>query len=72
MPETKFKNNKLRGRIVEKFGTISKFAEAVGKSRSTISLMLSDRVGMDRKDIGAFCSVLDIKTEEIPDYFFTQ
>lgn len=72
MNPTEFKSNKLRGRIVEKYGSISNFSKAIGKDRSTISLKLTGKTGMDRDDIVMFCSALNIPYSELGDYFFTQ
>ena len=66
-----FSNRKLRGRIVEKYGTISNFSEFVGRNRSSVSMILNGKAEMDRQDIVLFCSALDIKDKEIGDYFFT-
>ena len=72
MANCSYDNNKLRGRIVEKFGTINNFSEAIGKNRSSISLMLNEKAVMDREDISLFCSALEIGHDEIGDYFFTE
>lgn len=63
--------SKLRGRIVEKFGTISAFAEAIGASIATISMKLNGKTEFSKKDIEIWAKHLDIATEEYCDYFFT-
>lgn len=71
MADQTFNSRKLRGRIVEKYGTISNFSDSVGRNRSSVSMILNGKAEMDRQDIVLFCSALDIKDREIGDYFFT-
>ena len=42
---------KLRGRITEKFGSESRFAEALGVSLISVSKKLTGRAGFSKKDI---------------------
>lgn len=63
--------NKLLGRIVEKVGTQSKFAEKMELSERTISLKLNGKVGWKQSEISKACAVLEICETEIPAYFFT-
>ncbi len=62
--------SKLLGRIVEKVGTQSRFAEKMGMSERTISLKLNGKVGWKQDEIVKACEVLDIRDMEIPNYFF--
>ena len=71
MPRDLFDSSKLRGRIVEKYGTISNFSKQFGKDRSTISLYLNGGRGLSRENIILFCDLLDIDKDRIGDYFFT-
>ena len=66
-----FDNSKLRGRIVEKYGTISNFSDSIGKNRSSMCLALNDKRSMDRNEILNICRALDIESKDIADYFFT-
>lgn len=61
---------KLLGRIVEKVGTQSNFADEMGLSERSVSLKLNGRVGWKQTEIAKACEVLDIKDEDIPAYFF--
>lgn len=61
---------KLRGRITEKFGSESRFAEALGVSLISVSKKLTGRAGFSKKDIERWCDLLDIPIEEIGSYFF--
>ena len=63
--------NKLKGRIIEKFGTQGNFAKAIGVSERTLSLKLDNRVDWKQSEIGKACELLEIPKEEIADYFFT-
>lgn len=62
--------SKLLGRIVEKVGTQSNFAEKMELSERTISLKLNGKVGWKQGEIAKACQVLDINDHEIPAYFF--
>ena len=62
---------KLRGRIVEKFGTIGKFGDAVGLSGTSMSKKLTGTTGFSQADIIRWCELLDIDMEEVGAYFFT-
>lgn len=64
--------SKLRGRIVEKFGTISAFSEAVGSSIQSVSNKLNCKTDISRDEILHWSSVLDISSNEYGLYFFTQ
>ena len=61
---------KLLGRIVEKVGTQSKFADYMGLSERTVSLKLNGKVGWKQSEIANACQVLEIHETEIPAYFF--
>lgn len=64
--------NKLRGRIIEKFGTIEKFADFLGKSRITVSNKLNGKSNFSRDDIIFWSSALEISQDEIGSYFFEE
>lgn len=63
--------NKLKGRIIEKFGTQGSFAKAMGMSERTLSLKLDNQVDWKQSEIVKACELLEIPKEEIVDYFFT-
>lgn len=65
-------HSKLRGRIVEKFGTISAFTEALGSSMVTVSAKLNNKSGFSRGDIERWSELLEIPFAEIGLYFFTK
>lgn len=61
---------KLRGRIVEKYGTINAFADAIGLSSVAVSYKLNAKRGFKQADIVKWCEALDITPDEIGGYFF--
>ena len=62
--------DKLRGRIVEKFGSQSKFAEFIGVSEVNVSKKMNGKVQFDQDDIVLWCDALDIPIMEAGNYFF--
>lgn len=62
--------NKLRGRIVEKFETQEKFAEALGITPGTLSQKLKNKSELKREEISKWCELLEISTDDLPSYFF--
>lgn len=62
---------KLRGRICEKFGTQTKFAEAMGMNLVALSRRLNGVIGWTQSEIVLAVKLLDIPVEEIWEYFFT-
>lgn len=67
-----FDYSKLRGRIIEKFGSIKAFAKAYGLSHVTMSNKLNGKVAISQDDIMKMAKpeLLDIQPEEIHEYFF--
>lgn len=63
--------NKLIGRIIEKFGTRKKFAEAIHMSENSLSLKLNNKTGFSQEDIDLWAQLLDIDVAEYGSYFFT-
>lgn len=61
---------KLRGRIVEKYGTTGKFAEAIKCSRTTVSSKLNKKTDMSKNDIDIWLKALDIPEEKVYEYFW--
>ena len=67
-----FNYSKLRGRMVEKFGTIEKTAEASNIRRDMISQALNGKRAFTQQEISTLAEVLEIPKLEIGTYFFTQ
>lgn len=64
--------HKLRGRIVELYGTAGAFAEAIGLSKNSVSMKLNGKKGFSQSDIILWCEKLSIQIEEIGEYFFKE
>lgn len=62
--------DKLRGRIIERFKTQERFAQSLGISKNSLSLKMNGKTGFSQDDVKKWCDLLDIKTEEIGEYFF--
>ena len=65
--------SKLRGRIIEKFGSQKAFAKAYGISENSMSKKIQGVTAISLVDIEKMSSpdMLDIAPEDIPVYFFT-
>lgn len=66
----KYNYSKLRGRIVEKFGTLRVFSENMGWSERTNGLKLNSSVEWSQSEIIKACVLLDINKEHMQAYFF--
>lgn len=64
--------SKLRGRIVEKYGSISSFADHLSISRTALNNKLGNRTDISRKDIICWSKLLEITPEDYPAYFFVE
>ena len=71
MEKIRFDYSKLRGRIVEKFGTQQAFAIDLGISDCSISTKLNGHSYFTQLEIAKAIKLLDISEEEVTSYFFT-
>lgn len=62
--------NKLKGRIVEKYGTQHAFAAQIGRSEQTVTAKLAGRSAFTQADIVKWCNALEIGKDEVGGYFF--
>lgn len=62
--------NKLKGRIIEKYGTQKVFAEALGVSNNLVSLKMQGKVPFSKEDMIKWSELLDIPPEHYYEYFF--
>ena len=67
-----FDYSKLRGRIVEEFGTQQAFAKALGVSARTLSLKMNNRIPFGQGEIDSAITLLDATPQDIKAYFFTK
>ena len=63
--------SKLRGRIVEKFGSVRAFSQELNVQQEGISHRLHNGKCLSHKSIMKWAQVLDISQERIGIYFFT-
>ena len=63
---------KLRGKILEVFGTNECFSNALGIDPSSLSAKLNNKSPWKREEIEKACELLGIPIEEVYLYFFTQ
>lgn len=62
--------SKLRGRIKEIYGSEKKLAEEMRINPTTLSRKLNNPNGLKTKDVQIMMEMLQIKPQEIYDYFF--
>lgn len=63
--------NKLRGRIIEMYGTQSRFAEELGISQNSVSKKMNCQTEFSQDDIIQWSILLNVKKDEYGEYFFT-
>ena len=64
--------DRLKGKIREVLGTQGKLAEQLKLDETTVSNKLNCNTYFTQKEILKICLLLNIKLEEIPEYFFKQ
>lgn len=62
--------NRLRGRIIEKYGSQGGFAKALNTTEQTITGKLTGKTQFSQKDIIRWCDALDISAGSVGRYFF--
>lgn len=62
--------SKLKGRIVEKYGTMRSFAEVLGIAPQYISPKLNGKIDITKTDIEKWARLLDITRDDYGKYFF--
>ncbi|MDD3570545.1 MAG: DUF739 family protein [Lachnospiraceae bacterium] len=62
---------KLKSRILEMYGSYSKFTDKLDMLESTLFLKLSDKEVWEQNEICKSIQLLKLKNEEIGSYFFT-
>lgn len=63
-------HSKLRGKIVEKYGTQAVFAERIGKTEQSVTAKLNGRSQFSQEDIVTWSNALGILVNEVGEYFF--
>lgn len=67
-----FDTSKLRGRMIEKFGSQTGFCEVTKHSTSFVSQYLNGKTDLDQNTIDKWVELLDVAVEDIPAFFFTK
>lgn len=67
-----FDFRKLRGRIIEKYGSQDEFAKEYGVSRVILSKKMNNKCAFTSSDIIRMSEMLEIPKEEVGAYFFTE
>lgn len=67
-----FDYSKLKGKIVEKFGTQGAFAKALGLSQRSLSFKLQGKVFFRQDEIDKSINLLGIEPADIDKYFFAR
>ena len=65
-----FDYSKLRGKIIEKFGSQMSFAKAMDISERTLSLKMSGKRTWKQPEICLAINLIGLSNEDISDYFF--
>ena len=66
-----FNYNKLRGKIVEVFGTQDNFAKKLGISTNALSRKLNNKISLSQKEVIQWAELLGICEKDYKAYFFT-
>lgn len=72
MKKIMFDYSKLLGRIKECGYTQETLAKHIGIAESSMCLKLNNKAHFKDQEVAAICIALEIKSEEIGLYFFTQ
>lgn len=67
----KYSYRKLRGRIVEIYGTMEAFSRELRISKVSMSNKMNGKSNFSQSDMERWGTALDIPTEEYGLYFFT-
>lgn len=65
-----FEYRKLRGRIVEKYGTFNAFFEKLTITNIQASKKINGRAGFSQKDIVEWCGLLEIDLKDVGHFFY--
>ena len=66
-----FDYSRLRGKIIEVYGSQAKFSHDMQLSEHSLSLKLAGKNSWKQKEMQRACDLLGVPYEEIPKYFFT-
>lgn len=66
-----FDYSRLKGRIVEKYGTNAAFSKEMGWSERTMSLKMNGKVAWKQDEICKAIELLELSVDDVQAYFFT-
>lgn len=66
-----FDYSKLKGKIIEKYGNMYSFADAMGMSQRTLGLKMSGKIDWKSSEIMKAMKLLEVGSDEWYCYFFT-
>jgi transcriptional regulator with XRE-family HTH domain len=69
--DVNFSYRKLKGKIIEKFGSQDAFAKALGVSKQSVSKKMNGRTYFNQEDIITWSDLLGIELNEAGAYYFT-
>jgi transcriptional regulator with XRE-family HTH domain len=67
-----FDYSKLRGKIMEKYGTQREFSKAMGFSERTLSLKLNGKIFFTQSEIKNALEKLGVDKDDVNTYFFAE
>lgn len=67
-----FDYSKLRGRVIEKYRTLGKFADAMNLSLHSVANKINDKQHWKQMEIIRAIKLLDIPVDKIGEYFFNE
>ena len=62
--------SKLKGRIIEKYGSQGSFAKAIGITQTTTSFKINGKASWNQDEIVKAIEVLGLSKDDIVEYFF--
>ncbi|AXF53444.1 Cro-like receptor [Streptococcus phage 115] len=62
--------SKLKGRIIEKYGSQGSFAKAIGITQPTTSFKINGKASWNQDEIVKAIEVLGLSKDDIVEYFF--
>lgn len=67
-----FDYSKLKGIIIEKYGSQASFAKAIGISERTLSLKMHGKIAWRQNEIVKAIKALGLSYDDIQNYFFKE
>ena len=67
-----YDSSRLKGRIIEKFGTLADFCKRLGINQGTLTSRLHGRSYWRQDEIAHIILLLEIPKDEVSVYFFSE